>query len=766
MLDAVLPSLFHRRLALVAGLTLGAFALPAAQIVRLAGLNHEEAVAQAEKRLELTRSLPTTRGRILDRKGRVLAQSRPSYDIAVDYPVLTGQWAFQQASRRARQLAGPTWAQMPARDRERMVQDLEPEFRAQLDEAWATFAQISGLSRAELEERQSAVVQRVVRIGAALRARAEREREAAREKGEGVPADLPRLVVREESQPHVILHNVEDRLAFAFLPLVDRGADRAAGDRAGGSGPAGTFIPGLRVLDTQGREYPFERVEVAIDRSSFPGPLKSEQAVGITVDGVATHVLGLMKPQFTEEDEQARDAERARRGMSGVDAGAYRPGDAAGRAGVERAAEFDLRGLRGSVRQRLDSQGETRIEPTPGRDVPLTIDVMLQARVQALLDPRTGLTTVQPWHGNHTVPLGSALSGAAVVIEVSSGDVLALVSSPSYTREQLRVGDESVLADPVAAALVNRAIGKPYPPGSIVKPLIYAGAATGWGGAAPVIPLDFAVSCTGHFLPNNPRTLQCWIFKQFQTTHAETIGHDLGAAEALMVSCNIYFYTLGKMLGPRGIIDLYGRFGVGPGEAPLGIGEQFPGVAGAEGGAAKTTSSEAILMGIGQGPVAWTPLHAADAYATLARGGVRLPPRIRRDVAGERTDLNLNPAAVRVALDGLRKAVRDERGTAHHVSVEVDGVATRELTINAPRVEVWGKSGTADAPALLSEGQPGERAVLRDGDHSWLVCLVGPQGGEPRYAIAVVIDYGGSGGKVSGPVANQIIHALIAEGYL
>jgi penicillin-binding protein 2 len=757
MLSALLPSLFHRRLVLLAGLTIGAFALPTVQLVRLAALGHDEARAQAESRLELTRPLPTTRGRILDRKGRVLAASRPSYDIAVDYPVLTGQWAFTQAARRARQLAGPTWNQMPARERERMIQDLEPEFRAQLDDAWSTFAQISGLTRAELDERQSGIVQRVVRVGAALRAREQRRREEAIARGEEVPRDPPRLIVREESQPHVLLHNVDDRTAFAFLQLVDRGAGGA-----GGSGPAGSFIPGLRVLDTAGREYPFEHVDVAIDRSSFPGPLKSEQPLAIGVQGVATHVLGLMRSQFTEEDEQGRDAERARRAITGSDAGAYRPGDSAGRAGIERAAEFDLRGLRGSITQRLDSPGETRVEPRAGKDVPLTLDIMLQARVQALLDPRAGLTTVQPWHGNHTVAIGQPLAGAAVVIEVNSGDILALVSSPSYTREQLREGDEAVLEDPVSAALVNRAIAKAYPPGSIVKPLIYAGAVS-----SGIIPRDFKVGCTGHFLPNNPRTLQCWIFKQFQTTHADTIGHDLDAAEALMVSCNIYFYTLGKMLGPRGIIDLYGRFGVGPGEDNLGLGEQFAGIAGQPRDPAQTTSSEAVLMGMGQGPVAWTPLHAADAFATLARSGLRQPPRLRSDVRPPTTDLKLDSGAVAIALEGLRKAVRDERGTAHHVSIDDgSGNTVREPTINAPRVEVWGKSGTADAPAVLSEGEPGQRTILRDGDHSWLVCLVGPQGGAPKYAIAVVIDYGGSGGKVSGPVANQIIHALIAEGYL
>jgi penicillin-binding protein 2 len=756
MLPGLLPSLFHRRLLLIAGLSVAAFALPAVQLVRLTTLGQAQALERLEARLELSRPLPTTRGRILDRKQRVLAASRPSYDLAIDYPVLSGQWTFAQAAKRARRIAGAGWATMPARERERLIQEIEPEFRAQLDEAWATFAQLSGLPRAELDARRDAIVQRVVRVAAAARAREQQRREQAAARGESVPQEAVRVAVREENQPHVLLHGVEDRVAFAFLPLVDRGDDGSA---------AGSFIPGLRVLDTAGREYPYESVDLAIDRSSFPGPLRSEQPLAIRVDGATSHVVGQMRSRFTDEDEQARAAERQRRALTQPDAGRYLPGDPAGRSGIERSAEFDLRGLRGSITQRTDSPGESRTEPTPGRDIPLTIDVMLQARVQALLDPRTGLTTVQPWHGNQSVAVGQGLAGAAVVLDVATGELLALVSSPTFTREQLASGDEALLDDPITNALTNRAISKPYPPGSIVKPLIYAAAVT-----EGLIGPDFRVACNGHFLPNNPRTLQCWIFKQFQTTHAEQLGHDLSPSEALMVSCNIYFYTLGRTLGPRGIIAWYNRLGVGPGEGDLGIGPQFAGIAGESGDPTQTSPSEAILMGIGQGPVAWTPLHAADAFATLARGGQRVPPRLRADQPPHTPkDLRFETRAVALALEGLRAAARNELGTAHHVSVpDALGNTVREPTFNAPRVEVWAKSGTADAPAILSAGEPGQRTILRDGDHSWLVCLVAPQGGGggPKYAIAVVVDYGGSGGKVAGPVANQIIHALIAEGYL
>jgi penicillin-binding protein 2 len=144
--------------------------------------------------------------------------------------------------------------------------------------------------------------------------------------------------------------------------------------------------------------------------------------------------------------------------------------------------------------------------------------------------------------------------------------------------------------------------------------------------------------------------------------------------------------------------------------------------------------------------------------------------------APEVTDLGLDPAAVREALHGLSESVNDQRGTGHHVKI----AGTEYPFFSDPRVRVWGKTGTATAPPIYAkEGSPlFERAVpdpaapagyrvLRQGDHSWFVVLVGRAGEErPLYAIAVMMEYAGSGGKVSGPIVNQIIEALIAEKYL
>ncbi|MGH7132689.1 MAG: penicillin-binding transpeptidase domain-containing protein, partial [Phycisphaerales bacterium] len=258
----------------------------------------------------------------------------------------------------------------------------------------------------------------------------------------------------------------------------------------------------------------------------------------------------------------------------------------------------------------------------------------------------------------------------------------------------------------------------------------------------------------------------------------------LEATEALMRSCNIFFFTLGQKLGPERITEWFGRFGVGDGAGikhpDLGVGPQFEGRA--EPMATKkdgewvrrgVTPSESIMMGIGQGPIAWTPLHAADAYATIARRGVRILPRMRIDDPAAGEDLRLNQRAVTLGLRGLERSVGEEGGTGYHIVVDDDdGVKRNEKVFNVPGVHVWGKSGTADSGHRVIDPVTGRDLVDEHGnkitlDHAWFVVLAGDrQDDRPKYAVALVVENGGSGGKVSGPICNQVLRALVEEGYL
>ena len=179
-----------------------------------------------------------------------------------------------------------------------------------------------------------------------------------------------------------------------------------------------------------------------------------------------------------------------------------------------------------------------------------------------------------------------------------------------------------------------------------------------------------------------------------------------------------------------------------------------------------------IIMGIGQGPVTWTPMHAANAYATLARGGIVRDPTLVRDRAPRmvppRDDLSLNENLVATVLEGMRRSVSEPIGTGHHITYP-DGA--REPVINTPGVTVWAKTGTAQAtPAGFDLDCDGvEDAHPENPTHAWFLGFVGPGAAEtaqPRYVVVVMVEYGGSGGRTSGPIANEIIRALQARGYL
>lgn len=819
---ASFPSLFRRRLLALSVVMAAGLAVPAARLWQLTVAQGAEHRAQAEARL-LTKELqPTTRGRVLDRKGRELARDVPSFQVEVSYPVISGEWAFTQAARAARRQAGARlWGQLSPVQREERVQALVPEFRRRLERDWAELALLAGVSEAELTARRNEIVAEVSRTARTVWAQRRFELEDELARGREL-ADLDITLaevarpIREQRAAHVILRDVPDATAFRLLFATDPADDDQ---------PERLELPGLRVVESSTRQTLLTEQRVLMNRRTFPGPLASEQPAIFSVRGAMTGIVGWMRPRPLAEDVQRRP----RLTESGeLDLGFYAPGDSVGAAGIEASAEDTLRGLRGLETRRLDTgQADVRAR-RPGQDVRLTIDADLQARVAALLAPEAGLAVVQPWQNNKALPAGTPLGAAAVVIEIATGDVLAMVSTPGFTLEDVREHPERLFDEAAGAPGVNRALSRPYAPGSIVKPLMYCAAV-----AEGVWPVDRRVECTGHLFPDRPTMFRCWIFKNPpHITHTQQIGHSLGPAEAIGVSCNIYFYSVGRALGAERIATWYERLGVGRGAVrpELGLSGQYAGAVGrppptpvsgragepaeapgvpalpesaadaeemgqisglapappsaspASGGGSRgprVSLSEATLMGIGQGPVAWTPLHAADAYATLARGGVRLVPRLRTDAPATRVDLGFTPDSVALAMEGLRMSVADDRGTGHHITLLTpDGTPRRENIFNAAQagaggvgaVTVWGKSGTADSGrrATDADGRPildpaGRPVTI---DHAWFVLLVGGSDGVPRYAVALLVEQGGSGGRVAGPLANQLIWALRHEGYL
>lgn len=812
LLKNLFPSMFHRRLLLLSGV-IAVGALPLwAQLSRLTLGKADEFLKESEAKLVRKQWTPSIRGSILDRKGRILAQDRPSFDVVVAYNVITGDWALESARIAARRAYGVTgWAELSASEREEAIARTLPTYQIHLDKGWDQLALTLGISREEIDIRRDAIVSDLTRKHEALiKRRLAKEledfqtREAANLPKGIDPATQSVLLTPNESQlaamqrrasqpiaefrqSHVIAGRISDDLGFAVGTIATQGVsidEIVLDDRVLTSQLEMPLMPGLNVQDSGDRDYPYEMMEIAINRGSLPGPMRIEDDLTISIEGVACHILGRLRDSVfgdkaadpeTNSPFIPGDATKRREFLKanpqinakaitadGQDRGAYREGDRVGDTGVEGSQENLLRGIRGLATTQLDTGEKDYIPAVPGEAISLTLDIMLQARVQAAMSPELGLAKVQEWHQQEsdTQKLGDVLHGAAVVLDIDTAEILAMVSTPTFTRADLKNNPSAVFSDITTTPYLNRAIAKPYPPGSIVKPMILTGAIT-----LGNYRLDERLECTGHLLPDRPTILSCLVYKRYKTTHNEILGRDLDGADAVMQSCNVFFFTMGRRMGQDSVCKTYREYGLCE-PFSLGIGAEFPGQLGLNNDGSDLSIPDAIQMAIGQGPVSWTPLHAADAYATLARAGVFIQPQIiKNSPRPQPRELGLDPRGVTMAMNGLQSAVNSDQGTGHHLNF--DGV--KEPIFNAPNVQIWGKTGTATAPNVLGEDPDGkdgplERPILQSGDHSWFVIMVGRD--RPRYVISVVIDYGGSGGKVSGPIANQIIHALIAEGYL
>lgn len=812
-LSKYIPSMFQRRVLLLGVMVVGSFML---LVIRLGwmtlGDNGTDSRTQAGKRLVRETWLPTVRGTIFDRKGRVLAMDRASYDIAVDYRVLAGQWVYTDRSgtrygvdidvygaRLAKRYNADIWDQLDESQQREISANFESALR---DRVEAMYQYISHETKTPIDElmiRRDEIIERVTKIKEGYSQRT-RERMLKEHEDRGhVPDDEDlKRIERRASQPlveeeafHTLVGDVTDEIGFEFIRQSTRLTALVAstdGEAHGEITPV-SILPGLSVINATTRLYPEREIEFQMELSSMPPPLASESFVILKQSDVGTMILGSVRSGVQLEDDQRRAQALedhdllAARSMTnkGTDRGRYFFNDRIGRSGIERSFEDHLRGLRGVSVENRQSGESTEIGSTPGLDVHLTLDIMLQARIRAILDPRLGLARVQPWHHNAepTMPIGTELDAGVIVLEVATGDILAMVSTPSapstdedWAQLGVRTDRGKRRYNTIHTPSISRAYATPYPPGSVAKALILNGAAK-YG----KYEQGKRIKATGYLIEGRPDIYRSWIWKQNPgTTHWHQLNErHPDAVDALMVSSNVFFFTLGRALDAEGITKTYQDFGVSS-KYNLGIEDEWGGSIGQIGGpddGSDLSIEDATMMGIGQGPVTWTPLHAADAFATIARFGIRTKPKLIRDGrAPEVTNIDLPAWSVRDTLEGLHKVVTDvEFGTGRAISYREFG--PKIPFFNAPGILVRGKTGTATAPSIMfdpddfgDEHGPMKPIEVRKGDHSWFVTLVGREGGETEYAIAVVVDYAGSGGRVSGPINNQIIHALIAEGYL
>ncbi|MFN9077613.1 MAG: penicillin-binding transpeptidase domain-containing protein [bacterium] len=754
-------SRFDRRVGVLALVAFGALGILVLQLARLSVVEHGVHRTNVERFLLTKRLLPAPRGRIIDRRGEILAADRASWDVLLAYDAIAGRWASEMARRElVAELGRSRWLELSAAERATALVQRQAKFDAVLDSIYARIMEAGGFDQAELDRRLDAVLSRAARESTSRR-QALVEREIRVFGDDARLGDIDRERVASQRGSHVVLPDVPDEVAFYFQRLAEE-------------------LPGtVEVEPSTRRTRPWEQVVFDLDRSNFPSPIRSSKRATVTLNGVADHIIGSTRSQVFADELARRPLVNTETGEI-IDLGGYRADrDVVGAVGVERAREPALRGTRGVIERDLEKGTENRLDPVPGADTQLTIDIRLQSRIQSLFASESGLATIQQYQrgvdaeGNPRggpLPLGYELDGAVVVLEIATGEILAAVSHPTIA--------DGALMTPARRAIEHPEIFRPtegvYPPGSILKPLVFCAAA-----AEGIVRPGDTIECKGHYFPERNDAARCWIYRPAegrQSTHGP-----LDAQGALARSCNIYFYAIADRLGPERLVAWLGRFGLAraPGTG-LGIetaaesgerriqGESTGVLPSAESIAEIKTRGDRvtpILLGIGQGPLTWTPMHAASAFATIARGGRVIAPHfIRGAPQPAPVDLGIPRAAIDAALAGLRGSVNEDYGTGHHITLEG---GRRERLFDFTDLDVWGKTGTATAPLLALDGnQDGTPETRVRTDHAWFVGLVAEKGASPRYAVAVLLENGGSGGKVAGPMGAAVIRAIAAEGYL
>ncbi len=621
--------LFHRRLLVLIAVFAAVLVVLVAQVGRLTIFQGQERFEQARGRLHLTSYLPTWRGKIIDRKGRVVAEDVASYDISIDWDLITGDRARRLAMRDAKASIGnETWKTFSPENRQRVIDSMLPDREEELQHFWQIIAAEGGISVDKLSQNLALIREEVEHMAEVVWAK----QEESHRKRYGEQVQFDPSPIREQSEPHVVLPRVSDELAMQFSLL---------GDILDGA---------IHVEHSRERSYPMREQTVFLDRSTLPKPIVHFDVIEVSPENVGKRIIGDVRDEVWAEDIKRKPF----RTNKGVDLHGYRAGDEVGKRGIEKSMEEVLRGKRGQIVKHRNGDELERKDPVGGDDVYVTLDMELQARIESIMSYEFGLMQVQPWHGNNKkLPEGTPLCGAVVVLDAATSEVLAMASAPAL-RDGHDVGGYPWL---------NRAAQGYYPPGSIIKPLVLVSAVT-----EDKLQHDEEIECVGHFFKNVKDAARCWIYrpKYNNKTHGK-----LKPVEAIARSCNIFFYELGTRLGFEKLLSWLQKFGM---SQPLAAQLTDSNASGSEGHVPSNDdindikdrgalAFETVSISIGQGALTWSPLQAAAAYATLARGGIWKSPTLVIGQEQNESDLKLNQESVKLALSGLHDSVSKKYGT-------------------------------------------------------------------------------------------------------
>lgn len=714
--------------------------------------NGEEYAAQSVAKVSETETVAASRGNILDRNGKVLVSNQVSYNVTLDLSLLSNNKEKNRcntilALTQTATEMGVTWTDtLPITTQPPFEYTTEnPFYTTSVNEKGETEYNLTSLGKLAVNQKWI-----------------QDPEEQAEDSGEGEKASEPGLLDKikaffgmggsqeetVEEEPYRL--PTAEELLGKMCKTFDIAGDGKVDEKQAQAN--GETVPTLNIGDmdpTDARTIAGILYELYYRNriSSWP---PYTFATDVSIDFI-TRVKELSLPGVEIETTSVRkyNTESAAHllGYTGAitsetwptykEKGGYTMNDYVGITGAESAFESYLKGTSGtraiernengkiiSSQWLVDSETGESLAPQPGQNVFLTIDIDLQQQVEEIL--ANGVAGLQ----------SKETEGAAcVVLDVNSGDVLASASYPTYSLSTFSQDYNDLAKDPLKP-LLNRALQGLYPPGSTFKMITAIGALE-----ENIVEANDKIKDEGRYKHWPTPQPQCWIYRQHGGTHGF-----VNVTDAIEVSCNYYFYDVGRRLGID-LLDQYAAmFGLGQ-KTGIELTEQAGVVASPEfteslGGT--WYEGNILSVAIGQESTQVTPIQLANYIATLVNGGTRYSTHLLKTVKSN---------------DFSQVTYNYEPKVVGHVEMSEENL--NAVTLGMLKLTTDGSLSSAfkDVPVTVGAKTGSAQVSAQTNSNAVFVCFAPYD--DPQIAVAIAVEHGGSGSEL-GKIAAQIVTAYFS----
>jgi penicillin-binding protein 2 len=402
--------------------------------------------------------------------------------------------------------------------------------------------------------------------------------------------------------------------------------------------------------------------------------------------------------------------------------GHYRPGDIVGKAGLEKQYNDQLEGTDGLRRVVVNSVGKVmrtldNVEAIPGKPIQLTIDYDLQAVAEADFANK---------------------EGALIAMDARTGEVLAMVSEPTFDPNDFAVRVPSkewaALNTDRETPLLNRAIQAQLAPGSVFK-VVMATAML----ESKAIPANYTAYCPGY------ATFYGRVF------HCDHAHGEVDIHKGIVASCDVYFYNVGKLLGIDRISYYASGLGLGQ-RTGIDLPSEEPGLVPSEEWSERVNHHKwypgsTISVAIGQGAVEATPIQLARMIAAIANGGTLIPPHLMKNATGLKSgSFPISADTVQQVTDGMWGVVNEPNGTTSGL-------------VKLQNIDFSGKTGTAQVESFDLQNKLGKKLK----ENGWFVGFAPRR--NPEIVVAALVQAGGWGSTSAAPIVRDVVKAYYDKKY-